>query len=149
MFYDIYLYTLCYCICCLLGACMRCTWLCSLKPGVTEVVSEEMLTVGWNLDRNGQPLPTYLILIHSILILLWFSLYLSWSCLTFYCSTLMILTFSTSRQDGFHTLESYNYEFFWDRKPKTKLKLFSLFKNVGWLFWWSMPDLLLWLIEIV
>jgi hypothetical protein len=35
MFYDIYLYTLCYCICCLLGACMRCTWLCSLKPGVT------------------------------------------------------------------------------------------------------------------
>jgi hypothetical protein len=25
-----------------------------LKPGVTEVVSEEMLTVGRNLDRNGQ-----------------------------------------------------------------------------------------------
>jgi hypothetical protein len=54
MFYDIYLYTLCYYICCLLGACMRCTRLCSLKPGVTEVVSEEMLTVGRNLDRNGQ-----------------------------------------------------------------------------------------------
>jgi hypothetical protein len=35
MFYDIYLYTLCYYICCLLGACMRCTWLCSLKLGVT------------------------------------------------------------------------------------------------------------------
>jgi hypothetical protein len=45
------------------GACMRCTRLCSLNPGVTEVVSEEMLTVGWNLDRNGQPLPTYLTLI--------------------------------------------------------------------------------------
>ena len=41
------------------GACMRCTRLCSLKPGVTEVVSEEMLTVGRNLDRNGQTL-TYL-----------------------------------------------------------------------------------------
>ena len=53
------------------GACMRCTRLCSLKPGVTEVVSEEMLTVGRNLDRNGQkPLPTYLILIHSTLTLL-------------------------------------------------------------------------------
>ena len=60
------------------GACMRCTRLCSLKPGVTEVVSEEMLTVGRNLDRNGQPLTylsysdsfyTYLTLIHSILIL--------------------------------------------------------------------------------
>jgi hypothetical protein len=38
---------------------MRCTWLCPLKPGVTEVVSEEMLTVGRNLDRNGQIL-TYL-----------------------------------------------------------------------------------------
>ena len=37
MFYDIYLYTLCYYICCLLGACMRCTWLCSLKPGVTSL----------------------------------------------------------------------------------------------------------------
>jgi hypothetical protein len=36
---------------------------------VTEVVSEEMLTVGRNLDRNGQPLPTYLTPIHSILIL--------------------------------------------------------------------------------
>jgi hypothetical protein len=35
MFYDIYLYTLCYYICCLLGACMRCTRLCSLNPGVT------------------------------------------------------------------------------------------------------------------
>jgi hypothetical protein len=45
------------------GACMRCTQLCSLKSGVTEVVSEEMLTVGRNLDRNGQPLPTYLTLI--------------------------------------------------------------------------------------
>jgi hypothetical protein len=59
MFYDIYLYTLCYYICCLLGACMRCTRLCPLKPGVTEVVLEEMLTVGRNLDRNGQTL-TYL-----------------------------------------------------------------------------------------
>jgi hypothetical protein len=36
MFCDIYLYTLCYCICCLLGACIRCTRLCPLKPGVTK-----------------------------------------------------------------------------------------------------------------
>jgi ribose 5-phosphate isomerase len=36
MIYDIYLYTLCYYICCLLGACMRCTRLCPLKPGVTR-----------------------------------------------------------------------------------------------------------------
>ena len=78
MFYDIYLYTLCYYICCLLGACMRCTRLCPLKPGVTEVVSEEMLTVGRNLDRNGQALSylpysdsfyTDLILISSHLLL--------------------------------------------------------------------------------
>jgi hypothetical protein len=33
MFYDIYLYTLCYYICCLLGACMRCTRLCPFKTG--------------------------------------------------------------------------------------------------------------------
>jgi hypothetical protein len=36
------------------GAYMRCTRLCSLNLGVTEVVLEEMLTVGRNLDRNGQ-----------------------------------------------------------------------------------------------
>jgi hypothetical protein len=60
------------------GACMRCTQLCPLKPGVTEVVSEEMLTVGRDLDRNGQTLTylsysdsfhTYLILILSHLLL--------------------------------------------------------------------------------
>jgi hypothetical protein len=46
------------------GAYMRCTWLYPLNPGVIEVVSEEMLTVGRNLDRNGQnPYP---------LTLLWF-----------------------------------------------------------------------------
>jgi hypothetical protein len=43
----------------------------SLKArGVTEVVSEEMLTVGRNLDKMDKPLPTYLTLIHSILTLL-------------------------------------------------------------------------------
>jgi hypothetical protein len=72
------------------------------NPGVTKVVSKEMLTVGRNLDRNGQN--------PYLLTLLWFFLYLSWSCLTFYCSTLIILIFSTLRQDGFHTLESYIYD---------------------------------------
>jgi ribonuclease HI len=33
MFYDIYLYTLCYYICCLLGACMRCTRFSPFKTG--------------------------------------------------------------------------------------------------------------------
>jgi hypothetical protein len=32
---------------------MRCTRLYPLNPGVTEAVSEQMLTVGRNLDRNG------------------------------------------------------------------------------------------------
>jgi hypothetical protein len=36
------------------GTYMRCTRLCPLNSGVTEVVLEEMLTVGRNLDRNGQ-----------------------------------------------------------------------------------------------
>jgi hypothetical protein len=71
---DIYLYTLCYYICCLLGACMRCTWLCSLKPGCTEVVSEEMLTVGRNLDRNGQN--PYLLTLFRFILYLPYSDYL-------------------------------------------------------------------------
>ena len=90
--------------------------------GVTEVVSEEMLTVGRNLDRNGQSLPTYLTLIHSILIS-------SWSCLTFCFPTLITLTFSTLRRDGFHTLESYIYDILRDRKPKTKIKIIFLLKK--------------------
>jgi hypothetical protein len=52
------------------GAYMRCTRLCPLNLGVTEVVSEEMSTVGRNLDRNGQN--------PYLLTLLWFFLYLSY-----------------------------------------------------------------------
>jgi hypothetical protein len=36
------------------GAHMRRTQLYPLNPGVIEVVSEEMLNVGRNLDRSGQ-----------------------------------------------------------------------------------------------
>jgi hypothetical protein len=44
------------------GSYMRCTWLYPLNPGVTEVVSEEMLNIGRNLDRNGQnPYPLILL----------------------------------------------------------------------------------------
>jgi hypothetical protein len=42
------------------GAHMRRTRLYPLKPGVTEVVSEEMLTIGRNLDRTGLKNLTYL-----------------------------------------------------------------------------------------
>jgi hypothetical protein len=35
---------------------MRCTQLYPLNPGVTDVVSKQMLTVERNLDRNGQTL---------------------------------------------------------------------------------------------
>jgi hypothetical protein len=54
MYYDIYLYTLCYYICCLLGACMRCTRLCPLKPGVTPsfpVLAHFHLTLPHELPR--------------------------------------------------------------------------------------------------
>jgi hypothetical protein len=44
----------------LFGTCMRCTRLCSLKPGCDRSGIRGMLTVGQNLDRTGQPLPTYL-----------------------------------------------------------------------------------------
>ena len=79
---------------------------------MTEVVSEQMLTVGRNLDRNGQTLTylsysesfyTYLTLILSTLILILSHLLLFYSDHSY---------LSTLRQDGFHTLESYNYEFF-------------------------------------
>jgi hypothetical protein len=68
-------------------------WLCSRpglgasKPGCDRSGIRAMLTVGWNLDRNGHN--------HYLLTLLWFFLYFSWSCLTFYCSTLINLTSAT------------------------------------------------------
>jgi hypothetical protein len=52
------------------GACMRCTRLCPLKPGCYRSGIRGMLTVGRNLDRTGQLLPTYLTLILSILFLI-------------------------------------------------------------------------------
>jgi hypothetical protein len=139
MFYDIYLYTLCYYICCLLGACMRCTRLCSLKPGVTEVVSEEMLTVGRNLDRNGQTLTylsysdsfyTYLTLILSILILILSQLLLfySYDSYLFY-SDHSYLFYSETRWNS-HLGIPTPMTFLRDRRPKTKPKLFSLLKKM-------------------
>jgi hypothetical protein len=50
---------------------MRRTRLYPIIPGVTEVVSEEMMTVGRNLDRTGQnPYLLTFTLIISILILI-------------------------------------------------------------------------------
>jgi hypothetical protein len=123
MYYDIYLYTLCYYICCLLGACMRCTRLCPLKPGVTEVVSKQMLTVGRNLDRNGQTLIylpssdsfyTYLTFILSILILILSHLLLFYSDHSY-------LFYSKTRRIS-HLGIPTPVTFLRDRKPKTKIK---------------------------
>jgi hypothetical protein len=61
------------------GACIRCTRLCPLKPGCDRSGIRGMLTVGRNLDRNGQN-PYLLTLL---------------CCFTFYCSTLIDLTFAT------------------------------------------------------
>jgi hypothetical protein len=108
---------------------MRCTRLCSLKPGVTEVVSEEMLTVGRNLDRNGQTLHylpssdlfyTYLTLILSILILIMSHLLLSYSDYSYLlCSKTRWIS-----NLGIPTPRT----FLRGRRPKTKSKLFSLLK---------------------
>jgi hypothetical protein len=120
MYRDIYLYTLCYYICCLLGACMRCTRLCSLKPGVTEVVSEEMLTVGRNLLSYSELFYTYLTLILSTLILILSHLLLFYSdhSYLFYSETRWISRF------GIPTPVT----FLRDRRPKTKMKtIFFIF----------------------
>jgi hypothetical protein len=60
MFYDIYLYTLCYYICCLLGACMRCTRLCPLKPGVTRLAQVPLLLVLASVGTPQNPQPVQL-----------------------------------------------------------------------------------------
>jgi hypothetical protein len=76
---------------------MRRTWLYPLNLGVTEVVSEKMLTVGRNLDRNGQnpylyfdSFYTYLDLVSPFLFYSHYS-YLSYSRKTIRISHLGIL----------------------------------------------------------
>jgi hypothetical protein len=64
---DIYLYTLCYYICCLLWRMYEMHPALSLKPECDRSGIRGMLTVGRNLDRNGQPLPTYLFYSDSFL----------------------------------------------------------------------------------
>jgi hypothetical protein len=102
---------------------------CPRNPGVTEVVSEEMLTVGRNLDRNGQTLTylsysdsfsTYLTLILSILILIMSHLLLFYSDHSY-------LFYSEARWISLLGIPT-PMTFLRDRKPKTKLKLFSLLK---------------------
>jgi hypothetical protein len=104
------------------GACMRCTRLCPLNPGVTEVVSEEMLTVGRDLDRNGQTL-TYLPYSNSFYTYL--TLILSHLLLSY--SDYSYLFYSKTRWIS-HLGIPTPMTFLRDRRPKTKLKLFSLLK---------------------
>ena len=89
---------------------------------MTEVVSEEMLTVGRDLDRNGQPLPTYLILILSILILIMSHL------LLFYSDHSYLLYSKTSRIS--HLGIPTPVTFLRDRRPKTKKTIFSILKKM-------------------
>jgi hypothetical protein len=57
---DIYLYTLCYYICCLLWRMYEMHPVLFFKTGCDRSGIRGMLTVGRNLDRTGQPLHTYL-----------------------------------------------------------------------------------------
>jgi hypothetical protein len=122
------------------GTCMRCTRLCLLSPGCDRSGIRGMLTVGQNLDRNGQN--------HYLLSLLWF----------FYK---LILIFSHL----FLLYSDYSYLFFlktnvdftlWNPVPKvtlglvdlllgTKTKLFCRYPY-AWVFvLMILPDLDLWL----
>jgi hypothetical protein len=111
------------------------------------VVSEEMLTVGRNLDRNGQN--------PYLLTLFWFLLYLPYSdsfstylililshLLLFYSDHSYLLYSKTRRIS--HLGIPTSMTFLRDRRPKTKPKLFSIFKNVVCLFLWYLSDLDLW-----
>jgi hypothetical protein len=70
LYCDIYLYTLCYYICCLLWRMYMMHPALSLKTRCDRSGIRGMLTVGRNLDGTGQPLPTYLTLNLSILFLI-------------------------------------------------------------------------------
>ena len=148
-------------------------WLCS-RPGLGAPKSgcdrsgiKGMLTIGRNLDRNGHN--------HYLLTLLWFFLYLSWSCLTFYCSTLINLTFATLiLSSAYLNLFSSISTLLWlilpvlskrqmwilhfenpmpkvtfrNRRPNLRNKSKTIFVDIGMLeclFLWYLSDLGLWL----
>jgi hypothetical protein len=107
------------------GACMRCTRLCSLKPGCDRTGIRGMLTVGRNLDRNGQILTylpysdsfyTYLDPVSPPIVLLWLTLPL-----LLWFSSKLILIFSHL----FPLYSDYSYMFL----LKTKLD-FTLWNPV-------------------
>jgi hypothetical protein len=98
---DIYLYTLCYYMCCLLWRIYEMHPALSLKSGCDGSGIRGMLTVGQNLDRTGQPLSTYLCYseFFSKLLLFFshlFPHYSDYSCL-----------FTSKDKIGFDTLKSY------------------------------------------
>jgi hypothetical protein len=107
-------------------ACMRCTRLCPLKPGCYRSGIRGMLTVGRNLDRNGQN--------PYLLTLFWFFLYLSWSCFTFYCSTLINLTFATLILSELSLIFSHPLLLYSDY-----FHLFFLKTNIGFTLWNPVP----------
>jgi hypothetical protein len=125
-----------------------------------------MLTVGRNLDRNG--------LNHYLVILLWFFLHFSWSCFTFYCYTLINLTFATLILSKLFLIFSHlfppysdysdlfllktNVDFtLWNHVPKVTFRnrrptlrnknktIFIGIYTLECLFLWYLPDLDLWL----
>jgi hypothetical protein len=57
MYRDIYLYTLYYYICCLLGECMRCTRICPLNPGVTPAPEENEVVIYRSFFEAGLRFP--------------------------------------------------------------------------------------------
>jgi hypothetical protein len=100
------------------------------NPGVTEVVSERMLTVGRNLDRTGQPLCTYLC---------YFDPFLNFrlSFLIHWCFTLITLIFSFLKTNVDFTLWNPVPEVtFRTRRPTLRNKIKTIFFKYlyAWMF---------------
>jgi hypothetical protein len=102
----------------------------SLKSRCDRSGIRGMLTVGQNLDRNGQN--------PYLLTLLWFFLYLSWSCFTLYCSTLINLTSATLTLSKLILIFSHLFPLYFDFSY-----LFLLKTNVDFTFWNPMPKVTL------
>jgi hypothetical protein len=139
----------------------------SLKArGVTEVVSEEMFTVGRNLDRNGQNpylltllwfFYTFLDPVSSSTVLLWLTLPLL---LWFFSKLILIFPHLFPRYSDYSylfLLKTNAYFTLWNHVPKVTFRnrrptlknknktIFIVIYTLECLFLWYLSDLDLWL----
>jgi hypothetical protein len=111
-----------------------------MKPGCDRSGIRGMMTVGWNLDRTGQPLLTFATLVHSKLFLIFCHLFPLYSDYSYLFLLKTNVEFTLSKY-----VPKVTYR---NRRPTLRNKNKTIFIGIytlECLFLWYLSDLDLWL----